>query len=136
MASLGAAQLSDYSASKAALSAMHKSLAAELKPHPDIKMILVEPGHFCTPLFEGVESPNRFFAPVMEPVDVAKEVIKAIDEGGSMYLAMPLYARWVGWMNVMPVGVQAILRRLSGVDRAMGTFEGREGKVGKNRVAA
>jgi len=128
MASLGAAQLSDYSASKAAVTAMHKSLSAELKQHPDIKMILVEPGHFCTPLFEGVESPNRFLAPVLEPVDVAKEVIKAIDEGSSAYLAMPLYARWAGLMNVLPVGAQAILRRLSGVDRGMRTFKGRGSK--------
>lgn len=57
---------------------------------------------------------------------MAKEIIAQIDGGSSGVLAMPLYGRWIGWMNVMPVGVQAILRRMSGVDRAMNTFVGRE----------
>ncbi|KAA8574904.1 hypothetical protein EYC84_004142 [Monilinia fructicola] len=98
---LGAAQLSDYSASKAG------------------------PGQLSTPLFSGTVTPNSFFAPVLEPVDVAKEIIATIDKGSSAVLAMPLYARWVGWMGVFPVGVQAIARRISGIDRAMKTFKGR-----------
>lgn len=121
----GAAGLTDYAASKAAITAMHKSLAAELKAYPDIKTILVSPGQLSTPLFNGVESPNGFFAPVLEPVDVAKEVIAAIDGGSSAVLAMPLYARWIDWLNVMPVGVQAILRKIAGVDTAMKGFAGR-----------
>lgn len=126
LAHLGAAQLSDYSASKAALSALHKSLSAELSSYPDIKTILVEPGQLSTPLFGRLQSPNSFFAPTLEPVDVAREIIAAIDGGSSGALAMPLYARWVGWMEVLPVGVQAILRKLSGVDTAMKGFVGRE----------
>lgn len=123
----GAAGLTDYAASKAAITAMHKSLTAELKAYPGIKTVLVSPGQLSTPLFNGVESPNGFFAPVLEPVDVAKEVIAAIDYGSSTVLAMPLYARWIDWMNVMPVGVQAILRKISGVDTAMKGFAGRSG---------
>ncbi|RFU29101.1 hypothetical protein B7463_g7232, partial [Scytalidium lignicola] len=126
---VGAAQLSDYSASKAAITALHKSISAELKSFLDIKTILVSPGQLSTPLFNGVRTPSSFFAPVIEPVDVAKEVIAAIDSGSSANLAMPLYARWVDWMNVMPVGVQTILRKLCGVDTAMKNFVGRE--VGK-----
>ncbi|KAG4035081.1 hypothetical protein MFRU_002g04280 [Monilinia fructicola] len=122
---LGAAQLSDYSASKAGVTALHYSLTAELKAHPDIKTVLVEPGQLSTPLFSGTVTPNSFFAPVLEPVDVAKEIIATIDKGSSAVLAMPLYARWVGWMGVFPVGVQAIARRISGIDRAMKTFKGR-----------
>jgi short-subunit dehydrogenase len=123
---IGAANLSDYAAAKAGITAMHKSLAAELKSTPDIKTILVSPGQLSTPLFNGVATPNSFFAPVLEPVDVAKEVIAAIDAGSSSVLAMPLYARWIDWINVVPVGVQAILRKLAGVDSAMKTFTGRE----------
>lgn len=124
----GAAGLTDYAASKAAITAMHKSLAGELKAYPDIKTILVSPGQLSTPLFNGVETPNSFFAPVLEPVDVAKEVIAAIDGGSSAALAMPLYARWIDWLNVMPVGVQAIVRRIAGVDSAMKGFSGRSEK--------
>ncbi|KAE8440580.1 hypothetical protein EG329_007218 [Mollisiaceae sp. DMI_Dod_QoI] len=123
---IGAANLTDYAASKAAITAMHKSLAAELKAYPDIKTILVSPGQLSTPLFTGVQTPNSFFGPVLEPVDVAKEVIAAIDGGSSSVLAMPLYARWIDWLNVMPVGVQAIVRRIVGVDAAMKGFTGRK----------
>lgn len=104
---------------------MHKSLTAELKAYPNIKTILVEPGQMSTPLFGRLQSPASFFAPMLEPVDVAREIIASIDAGSSAVLAMPLYARWISWMNVMPAGVQTILRKLSGVDTAMKGFEGR-----------
>jgi short-subunit dehydrogenase len=123
---IGSAQLSDYAAAKAGLTAMHKSLVAELRSTPDIKTILVSPGQLSTPLFNGVQTPSSFFGPVLEPVDVAKEVIAAIDSGSSANLAMPFYARWIDWMNVMPVGVETILRKLSGVDSAMNGFVGRK----------
>ncbi|CZS95492.1 probable short-chain dehydrogenase/reductase 3 [Rhynchosporium agropyri] len=122
---LGASSLSDYTASKAGVTAFHKSLAAELKDTPEIKTVLVTPGQLSTPLFSGVRTPNSFLGPLLEPVDVAKEVIAAIDSGSSAVLAMPLYARWIDWMNVLPVGVQAIVRRLSGLDVAMKSFVGR-----------
>jgi short-subunit dehydrogenase len=122
---IGAAGLTDYSAAKAALTALHKSLSAELKSTPEIKTILVTPGQLSTPLFNGVKTPSSFFGPVLEPVDVAKEVIAAIDAGSSAVLAMPLYARWIDWMNVLPVGVHAILRKMAGVDTAMKGFKRR-----------
>jgi len=122
---LGAASLSDYTASKAGITALHKSLAAELKDTPEIKTILVSPGQLSTPLFNGVKTPNSFLAPLLEPVDVAKEVIAAIDSGSSAVLAMPLYARWIDWMNVLPVGVQTIVRKMAGLDSAMKGFVGR-----------
>ena len=123
----GAAQLTDYAATKAGITAMHKSLVAELRSHPDIKTVLVTPGQLSTPLFEGVRTPSNFFAPIVEPVEIAKEVIKAIESGSSAEIASPLYARWIDWMNVMPVGVQYILRRASGIDVAMKSFVGRSG---------
>lgn len=122
----GAAQLSDYAAAKAGLTAMHKSITAELRSHPEIKTVLVSPGQLSTPLFSGVKTPSSFLAPVIEPVDVAKEVIACIDGGSSADLAMPFYARWVDWMNVLPVGMQRFVRWASGIDSAMKTFEGPE----------
>jgi NAD(P)-dependent dehydrogenase (short-subunit alcohol dehydrogenase family) len=127
----GAAHLTDYAAAKAAVTAMHRSLVAELKSIPDIKTILVSPGQLSTPLFNGVETPSSFFGPVLEPVDVAKEVIAAIDSGSSTNLAMPFYSRWIDWMNVLPVGVEAILRRITGIDNAMNTFVGRQEGLGE-----
>ncbi|KAB5586016.1 hypothetical protein GE09DRAFT_1166586 [Coniochaeta sp. 2T2.1] len=133
----GAAQLSDYAAAKAGVTALHKSLAAELREsHPEIRMVLVTPGQVSTPLFYGVQTPNAFLAPVVEPVDVAKEIIAAIDNGYSTAIAMPLYARWIDWFNVLPIGLQAVARRMAGVDEGMKTYIGRKGvQEGKNGVA-
>ena len=123
---VAAAQLSDYAAAKAGVSALHRSLTAELaQTHPNIRTVLVTPGQLSTPLFYGVQTPNSFFAPVVEPVDVAKEIIAAIDGGLSTHIGMPLYARWIDWFNVLPVGVQKIARRLAQVDSSMKTFRGR-----------
>jgi hypothetical protein len=95
--------------------------------HPEIRTVLVTPGQLSTPLFYGVQTPNSFFAPVVEPVDVAKEIIAAIDNGRSATVGMPLYARWVDWYDVLPAGLQTIARLVAGVDRGMKTFIGRQG---------
>ena len=131
---LGAAKLTDYAAAKAGVTAMHKSLTAELREsHPEVRTVLVEPGQLSTPLFYGVQTPNSFLAPVVEPVDVAKEIIAAIDEGHSGHVAAPLYARWIDYYNILPTSLQVLVRRLAGVDTAMRTFVGRSGRqaVGK-----
>ena len=125
---LGAASLTDYAAAKAGITALHKSLAAELRlTHPQIRMVLVEPGQLSTPLFYGVQTPSAFFAPVVEPVDVTKEVVAAIDGGLSGHVGVPLYARWVGWYNVLPAGLQLLARKITGIDTAMRNFVGRRG---------
>lgn len=124
---LGAARLSDYAAAKAGVTALHKSLQAELQEYPEIKTIIVTPGQLSTPLFRGVQSPNSFIAPVVEPVDVAKEIIAAIDLGVSDHIGAPLYARWIDWYNVLPVGLQKIARKISGIDKSMQAFVGRKG---------
>lgn len=124
---IGASHLTDYTAAKAGLIALHRSLTAELRSQPNIKTVLVCPGQLTTPLFAGVDVGRirGFFGPVIEPVDVAKEVIKAIDSGSSCELAMPFYARYIDWMNVLPVGAQKIARWVSGLDEAMKGFKGR-----------
>lgn len=131
---LGAAQLTDYAAAKAGLSAMHRSLTAELREsHPDIKTVLITPGQLSTPLFYGVQTPSSFVAPVVEPVEVAKEIVAAIDGGLGGATGMPLYARWVDWYAVLPAGVQVLARRISGVDRGMRTFVGRQGAAAEGK---
>ena len=70
-------------------------------------------------LFEGVDTPSNFFAPVLEPVDIAKEIIAAVDAGKGGVLAMPSYSRWIGLVKVLPVSMQRVLRWWSGCDEAM-----------------
>lgn len=123
LAHTGAANLSSYSASKAALLALHASLRAELAQHPagkEIKTILVTPGQLSTKMFEGVKTPSRFWAPVVDTNEVAREIITMVEKGESGDLAVPLYAKWIPVMNILPVAIQRFVRALSGVDKAIG----------------
>ena len=128
---LGASHLADYTAAKAGLIAMHASLCAELTSpcsappgSENIRAILVTPGQLSTSLFAGVETPSSFLGPVVEPVELAREIVRMVDAGESGEISMPLYARHVDWLRVLPVGLQKIVRGLSGVDRAMEGFKG------------
>ncbi|EPS40617.1 hypothetical protein H072_5505 [Dactylellina haptotyla CBS 200.50] len=122
---IGPKQCADYSASKAAVRLLHEALTAEVAQYKDIKTLLVCPGQISTPLFDGVETPSNFFAPILEPVDVAKEIMVAIDSGIAGTLEFPLYARWIVVMQALPVSIQRFLRWISGCDEAMKTFRGR-----------
>lgn len=123
---IGAAGLTDYAAAKAGLIALHHSLTAELcQSHPDIRTILVTPGQLSTPLFYGVQTPNSFLAPVVEPVEVAKEIINTIDNGYAESISQPLYSSLIDWYHVLPLGLQRVIRRLAGIDTAMHGFIGR-----------
>ncbi|KAA8644788.1 hypothetical protein EYZ11_005141 [Aspergillus tanneri] len=115
------AGLVDYSASKAGLSALHRSLEAELRASGEdmVKMVLVETGQLSTPLFNSVQTPNAFFAPVLEPIHVAQEIVSAIDEGKAGVIRMPTFAGFVNWYAVLPVSLQRIARYLSGIDHAV-----------------
>ena len=118
-----------YAPAKAAATALHHALTAELKEYRNIKTLLVTPGQMSTPLFEGVRTPRAVFAPVLEPVDVAKEILAAIEGGLGGEVAMPLYAGWIGVMGVLPYSVQKLLRGSSGADEAMVAFRGGKKEV-------
>ncbi|KAL1393275.1 hypothetical protein HDK64DRAFT_3867 [Phyllosticta capitalensis] len=124
---IGAASLSDYTAAKAGLIAMHTSLIAELKQSPNrgarnIRTILVTPGQLATPLFASLTTPSNFFGPVVEPVEVAKEIMKMVDAGEGGELSFPLYACFIEWMNVLPASLLWAVRSMAGVDTAMKNF--------------
>ena len=129
---LGAANLSDYAAAKAGLIALHNSLNAELRHSKEegaryLKTILVTPGQLATPMFKGVQTPSRFFAPVVEPVELVKALVKMIDNGESGELSLPFYAHWIQLLGLLPVGIQAVFRDWSGIDTAMA--QGFGGKI-------
>lgn len=119
---LGAANLSAYTASKAALLAMHHSLRAELAQNPnakDIKTILVTPGQMGTTMFAGLQTPSNFLAPVVTPAEIGKDIIRLLEKGESGEVALPLYSRYIQVLGVLPVGIQHVVRRLSGLDVAI-----------------
>lgn len=116
------ANLSDYSTSKAGLSALHRTLEAELRASGNdrkVKMVLVETGQMKTPLFEQIQTPNSFFAPVLETVQVAHEIVSAVDSGRAGVIRLPAFAALVGWYGVLPASLQRFARYLSGIDYAV-----------------
>lgn len=120
---LGAANLSAYTASKAALLALHQSLRAELDQNPDakeIKTILVTPGQMGTQMFAALQTPSNFLAPVVTPAEIGKAIITMIEKGESGEIALPLYSRYIQVLGVLPVGMQRLVRRWSGLDKAVG----------------
>jgi short-subunit dehydrogenase len=119
---LGAANLSSYCASKAALLALHHSLRAELAQTAgaeEIKTILVQPGQMSTKMFENVHAPSKFFGPVVTPAEMAQGIIKLVDRGESGEVALPLYSRYIQVLGCLPFGFQHVARRWSGLDTAV-----------------
>ncbi|KAF7716271.1 Uncharacterized protein PECH_005028 [Penicillium ucsense] len=116
---LSPAGLSDYSASKAGLSALHRTIEAELRGEEHIKFLLVETGQMATPLFGWIRTPSHFFAPVLDPLEVAREIVAAVDSGRGGVLRLPTFATLVSWYAVLPGAIQLIARYLSRIDNAV-----------------
>lgn len=125
LGSLGASHLTAYTATKAALSAFHASLSAEIQssayPPNSIKTILVAPGQLDTPLFAAVNqnTVQNFFGPKVEVKELAMKIVSMIDRGEGGEVRLPAYASMIAWMFVLPVGLQSLLRAASGLDEAM-----------------
>lgn len=134
---LGAAHLSDYAASKAALIAMHNSLAAEVAAYPKIKTILVAPGQLSTEMFGDLKlnALQRFVGPVVPVSEFAVQLVKMINDGRGGVLAEPFYARWIGALECLPWGAQKLVRSWAGVDTAMMAFKRIEGGATKTLKA-
>ena len=123
LAHMTPANLTDYAASKAAVSALHTSLTTELRQQgltDKVKTILVETGQIDTDLFRGVETSSNFFGPILDTREVAKEIVKLIDSGDGGLVRMPAYARFIAWYMVLPAGLQMVARWASGIDVAVG----------------
>ncbi|QRV91577.1 short chain dehydrogenase [Ceratobasidium sp. AG-Ba] len=103
----GAAQMSDYCASKAALIGLHESLRYELD-HLHAKF----PRAWW----------YRFLAPTLAPHDVVKAIIAAIDEQESRTIFMPFYTNFVRLTGIMPSWARDFCQWISGADYIMRDF--------------
>jgi NAD(P)-dependent dehydrogenase (short-subunit alcohol dehydrogenase family) len=122
LAHMTPANLTDYAACKAAVSALHMGLAMELRQQgltDKVKTILVETGQIDTDLFRGIDTPSKFFGPILDTREVAKEIVKLIDSGDGGLVRMPAYARFIDWYMVLPAGLQMVARWASGIDVAV-----------------
>lgn len=119
---LGASNLTAYTGSKASAIAFHTSLAAELRDHPKIKTLLVTPGQLDTAMFSHIKLDwfRNFFGPVVEMRELAMKIVNTINEGEGGTIALPAYASWIAWQQILPKAMQNWLKRWSGVDTAAG----------------
>ncbi|KAF8559191.1 retinal short-chain dehydrogenase reductase [Imleria badia] len=129
MSFVGSAQMSDYSASKAALLNMHESLRYELDNRyhsPGIRTTLVCPGHIRTPLFSTATLPNsvlfRFFVPSLAPVTIVKAIITALDAQESRSIHLPFYTYSALIMKLLPSFIRDLAQKLTYADFVMKDF--------------
>ncbi|EIN10537.1 hypothetical protein PUNSTDRAFT_43416 [Punctularia strigosozonata HHB-11173 SS5] len=126
----GAAQVSDYAASKAALIALNDSLRYELDKHyaaPGVRTTLFVPGHILTPMFSRANYPSgrlyQFFFPSLHPVEVAKAVIRAIDDQHSQTVYMPFFANFAPFLRSLPSFLRDFAQWVTHADYTMKGFE-------------
>ena len=125
---LGAANLSAYTASKAALLAYNASLSAELsRAAPQVKTIVVTPGQMDTDLFRDISVRGwlqRFVGPVVGAREVALRIVEMLDRGVGGEISLPFYAGLIPWLDVLPVSIGRGLRKWSGLDDVVKVQEG------------
>lgn len=113
------ARLSMYSASKAALTSVNESLMRELKDHGHIRVLYVTPGQLDTRMFSDVEPPKQFFAPLVDPDELAKEIVDKIDKGEQGNLCRPFYTNVVPVVAALPVPLQDMVRKVGQIDNSI-----------------
>ena len=135
---LGAANLSAYTASKAALLAYHSSLASELsRYHSQIKTVLVAPGQLDTTLFKDLQVQGflqNFVGSVCQSHELALKIVRMLEQGKGGEIRTPFYAAAVAWLDVLPHSIRLLLKRWSGLDSVVkvnGSALGRD-MTGKN----
>lgn len=85
--------MSEYSTSKTATLALHEVLKGELRERyfaPKVRATIVAPTKVRTALGDGMEDHELpFLHPVLEPYQLGRRVLEAVDSGLSQYLVLP-----------------------------------------------
>ncbi|KAF9348726.1 hypothetical protein BGX26_012881 [Mortierella sp. AD094] len=133
MGIMAAPQIADYAASKAAVNSFHETLESEIKylyKTPGVKTTLVCTGRIETGMFQGVKEKMPFFTPTLDSLEVVQEIIASIEQRrGRNQIMMPLYVNFVPFVSILPAWFQDLARTISGADKAMKSFVGRQEPV-------
>jgi len=129
MGLVGAAQVADYCASKAAVIGLHESLRYELDHRyhtPFIRTTLLCSGHVHTPLFSRASLPKAawftFFVPSLPTHTVVKSIIAALDVDESQTIYMPFYGNFIGVVRLFPSWARDFIQWISLADYTMQGF--------------
>ena len=116
LAALAPKNGSVYAASKAAIFQVHESLTQELRSLPNIRLLLVAPGQLTTDMFKDVTPSRTYFAPLVNHIRLATDILKKANIGEMGVLCAPFYANWLPLVKVLPVFLQDLCRWFSQMD--------------------
>ena len=107
---------SSYAATKSALIAFHESWVQE----QDHCGLLVLSGQLKnTAMFEAIEPPKQFFAPLVDPELLAFEIVKKMEKCESGEIYEPLYTNFIPLLRLLPFSLVNLLRKISGIDNCI-----------------
>lgn len=161
LGTVGPARLTAYSASKAGLILFHESLTHEIgEPYYTskssnsssssstftsninnnnngydfpINTLLVLPGQLDTTMFNGVETPSSFFAPVVPTEKLAKLVVDKVLKGETGVFSTPFYTHFSWATRIIPGIALEAVRKLIGMDKSMNGFKKSAAIESKNK---
>lgn len=117
------AKVGAYAASKAALISLHNSFSFEISnsscKSSKVRMLLVLTGQLDTELFQGFEPPRKFFAPVVNVLELSNKITEMIDLGYRGILKVPFYANFVNLLMSLPMLIQDFLRGFAKMDTCL-----------------
>ncbi|KAF5363473.1 hypothetical protein D9756_000173 [Leucocoprinus leucothites] len=111
MGIVGAPRMSDYNASKAAVISLNDTLRDELNNH------YKAPGIRTT-----VNGLYQFFFPSVQPIDVVKPIIAALDWQQSQTIMVPFYTHLVPYLRLVPSFVYDFVQYVTSATHAMSHF--------------
>lgn len=121
----GTARLVDYCASKFAAFGFDESLRLELRRMgAPVRTTIVCPFYINTGMFDGVKSRFGWLIPILEPDDVVRRILRAI-ERDQQRLIMPWFVYTTFLARLLPVPVYDWLNDFFGISRSMDEFKGR-----------
>ncbi len=123
---LGAAKLTDYSASKAAAIGFDDALRSELQAAaPGVKTTVICPYYINTGMFAGVKSRFPFLLPILDEQYAAARMVSAI-ENRRRCLIMPWIVSSVFILRLLPVDFLDRVADFLGIHISMDQFKGRK----------
>lgn len=123
---VGVARQTDYGGSKFAAVGFDQSLRAELRHRgSNVHTLLYCPYYIGTGMFDGVKTKFPLLLPILQPPQVAEQVLDAIERGTQMKVHPPL-VRLVQLIQAFPVPFVDRITDFFGVNSTMDDFTGRK----------
>lgn len=118
---LAPSKVASYAASKAAVTMIHNSMSNDLHVQglDNVRGLLVIPGQMGTTMFGGFKPPRTFWAPVVTPKQLAKDIISHCNNGTRGSIRTPSYSYFAELLVGMPYTVQRFARWFSQMDNCL-----------------